>query len=67
MTYVTTSTKAEKGLSRRTRLKTGAAAVGAIAGSGAMTGFPTFWAQTNITLHQFGTGVSNINAIAEKC
>ncbi|MGZ2455514.1 putative spermidine/putrescine transport system substrate-binding protein [Rhizobium anhuiense] len=67
MTTETTSTKAEKGLSRRTLLKTGAAAVGAIAGSGAITGFPTIWAQTNITLRQFGTGVSNINAIAEKC
>lgn len=67
MTTETTSTKAEKGLSRRTLLKTGAAAVGAIAGSGAITGFPTIWAKTNITLRQFGTGVSNINAIAEKC
>ena len=67
MTTETTSTKAAKGLSRRTLLKTGAAAVGAIAGSGAITGFPTIWAQTNITLRQFGTGVSNINAIAEKC
>ena len=67
MTTETTSTKAAKGLSRRTLLKTGAAAVGAIAGSGALTGFPTIWAKTNITLRQFGTGVSNINAIAEKC
>ncbi|MGO6819942.1 twin-arginine translocation signal domain-containing protein, partial [Rhizobium brockwellii] len=67
MTTATTSTKADKGLSRRTLLKTGAAAVGAIAGSGALTGFPTLWAQTNITLRQFGTGVSNIKAIAEKC
>ncbi|MGO7165393.1 twin-arginine translocation signal domain-containing protein, partial [Rhizobium johnstonii] len=56
MTTETTSTKAEKGLSRRALLKTGAAAVGAIAGSGAITGFPTIWAQTNITLRQFGTG-----------
>lgn len=67
MTTETTSTKAEKGLSRRTLLKTGAAAVGAIAGSGAITGFPTIWAQSNITLRQFGTGVSNLNDIAEKC
>ncbi|ANL66594.1 spermidine/putrescine ABC transporter substrate-binding protein [Rhizobium phaseoli] len=67
MTTETTSTKTAKGLSRRTLLKTGAAAVGAIAGSGAITGFPTIWAKTNITLRQFGTGVSNINAIAEKC
>jgi putative spermidine/putrescine transport system substrate-binding protein len=67
MTTETKTTKAEKGISRRTLLKTGAAAVGAIAGSGAITGFPTIWAQSNITLRQFGTGVSNINAIAEKC
>lgn len=55
------------GLSRRTLLKTGAAAAGLAAGSGAITGFPTIWAQNPITLRQFGTGVSNLNAIAEKC
>jgi putative spermidine/putrescine transport system substrate-binding protein len=46
-----------------------AAATGAAAGSGAITGFPTIWAQNirNVTLRQFGTGVSNQNAIAEKC
>ncbi|HEV7310029.1 PotD/PotF family extracellular solute-binding protein [Ensifer sp.] len=67
---MTTETRTEKpssGLTRRSLLKTGAAAVGAIAGSGAITGFPTIWAQNPITLRQFGTGVSNINAIAEKC
>ncbi|WVT76056.1 PotD/PotF family extracellular solute-binding protein (plasmid) [Sinorhizobium chiapasense] len=67
---MTTENKTEKpgaGLTRRSLLKTGAAAVGAIAGSGAITGFPTIWAQNPITLRQFGTGVSNINAIAEKC
>ncbi|HEV7319726.1 MAG TPA: PotD/PotF family extracellular solute-binding protein [Ensifer sp.] len=67
---MTTETKTEKpasGLTRRSLLKTGAAAVGAIAGSGVITGFPTIWAQNPITLRQFGTGVSNINAIAEKC
>jgi putative spermidine/putrescine transport system substrate-binding protein len=55
--------------SRRHLLKTGAAAlVGAAVGSGAVTGFPTIWAQNikNITLRQFGTGVSNLNAIAER-
>ncbi|TIM80083.1 MAG: ABC transporter substrate-binding protein, partial [Mesorhizobium sp.] len=31
------------------------------------TGFPTIWAQNPITLRQFGTGVSNLNAIADKC
>jgi putative spermidine/putrescine transport system substrate-binding protein len=59
--------KKTSGLSRRALLKTGAAALGAAAGSGAITGFPTVWAQNPITLRQFGTGVSNINAIADKC
>jgi putative spermidine/putrescine transport system substrate-binding protein len=61
------TTAAKSSISRRSLLKTGAAAVGAAAGTGIITGFPTIWAQTNITLRQFGTGVSNINAIAEKC
>ncbi|MBS0643452.1 MAG: PotD/PotF family extracellular solute-binding protein [Acetobacteraceae bacterium] len=44
------------------------ATAGAAAGSGAVTGFPTIWAQNikNVTLRQFGTGVSNLNAVAEK-
>jgi len=56
--------------SRRSFLKGGAAiAAGAAIGSGAITGFPAIWAQNikNITLRQFGTGVSNLNAIADKC
>jgi len=64
---MTKSTKAGRGISRRSLLKTGAAVAGVAAGSGAITGFPTIWAQTAITLRQFGTGVSNLNAIAEKC
>ncbi|CCF00235.1 ABC transporter substrate-binding protein [Sinorhizobium fredii] len=67
MTSETKTATPAKGISRRTLLKTGAAAAGAIAGSGAITGFPTIWAQNPITLRQFGTGVSNINAIAAKC
>jgi len=57
------------GINRRTVLKGAAAGIGLAAGSGAITGFPTIWAQNikNITLRQFGTGVSNLNAIAEKC
>lgn len=55
------------GPSRRGFLKSGAAAFGLAAGSGAITGFPTIWAQNPVTLRQFGTGVSNLNAIAEKC
>jgi putative spermidine/putrescine transport system substrate-binding protein len=63
-----TETTKKSGISRRNLLKTGAAAVaGAAVGSGAITGFPTIWAQNPITLRQFGTGVSNLNAIAEKC
>ena len=43
-------------------------ATGAAIGSGAITGFPTIWAQNikDVTLRQFGTGVSNLNAIADK-
>ena len=53
-----------RGFSRRSLLAT----TGAVAGSGAITGFPTIWAQNikDITLRQFGTGVSNLNAVAEK-
>src|SRR5437868_15242717 len=56
-------------IARRRMLKGAAGIAGAALGSGAVTGFPTIWAQTtkNITLRQFGTGVSNINEIAEKC
>ncbi|WFR94399.1 ABC transporter substrate-binding protein [Rhizobium tumorigenes] len=67
MTKDTKSTKPAKGISRRNLLKTGAAGLGAVVGSGLVTGFPTIWAQNPITLRQFGTGVSNLNAIADKC
>ncbi|MEN9895815.1 MAG: hypothetical protein RIR97_1667 [Pseudomonadota bacterium] len=59
--------KTTRGLTRRDILKSGAAAAGLAAGSGVITGFPHIWAKEAITLRQFGTGVSNINAIAEKC
>ena len=62
-----TNAKKSTGISRRKLLKTGAAAIGVAAGSGVITGFPTVWAQTPITLRQFGTGVSNLNDIADKC
>lgn len=63
-----TETIKHTGISRRSMLKGSAAAMaGAAIGSGAITGFPTIWAQNPITLRQFGTGVSNLNAIAEKC
>jgi putative spermidine/putrescine transport system substrate-binding protein len=57
------------GITRRQALKgTAAAAAGVAIGSGAITGFPTIWAQNikNVTLRQFGTGVSNLNAVADK-
>ncbi len=64
---MTDNSNSSKGLSRRGLLKAGAAATGAAIGSGLVTGFPTIWAQNPITIRQFGTGVSNLNAIAEKC
>jgi putative spermidine/putrescine transport system substrate-binding protein len=67
MTKETKTNKPAMGISRRNLLKTGAAGVGAVVGSGLITGFPTIWAQNPITLRQFGTGVSNLNAIADKC
>src|SRR5207245_1227082 len=46
-------------IGRRAVIKGGAAAAGVAIGSGAITGFPTIWAQNikNVTLRQFGTGV----------
>src|SRR6195952_5211437 len=55
-------------LSRRRLLK-GAAAVGGLAaGSGALTGFPTIWAQNikDVVLHHAGPPVTAIPAIAEQ-
>ena len=51
---------------RRTLVKTAAIAAGTAAAF--PTGFPTIWAQNikNVTLRQFGTGVSALNPIAEK-
>ena len=53
---------------RRRFIKTAGAVGGAALGSGAITGFPMIWAQNikNVTLRQFGTGVSNLNDIAQK-
>ena len=52
------------GVGRRSALQLAGAAIG----SGAVGGFPTIWAQKiqDVTLRQFGTGVSNLNAVAEK-
>ncbi len=62
-----TTPKGLKTVSRRNVLKGGGALAGAAVGSGAITGFPTIWAQNikNVTLRQFGTGVSNINEVAQ--
>ena len=64
----TTKMLSGKAADRRKFLKTTAAVGGAALGSGLLTGFPTIWAQNikNVTLRQFGTGVSNINEIAKK-
>ena len=68
MTKKTKSTGPKGRIGRRTFMKGIAATGGLAAGSGMMTGFPTIWAQNikNVTLRQFGTGVSNINEIAKK-
>ncbi len=57
-----------KKFNRRSVLKGAAATTGLAIGSGAVTGFPTIWAQNikDVTLRQFGTGVSNLNEVAEK-
>ncbi|MBU1834449.1 MAG: ABC transporter substrate-binding protein, partial [Alphaproteobacteria bacterium] len=58
-------TKATK-LSRRSVLKGGAATAAFAAGT--TLGAPMIWAQNikDITLRQFGTGVSNLNDVADK-
>src|SRR5690606_25366314 len=63
-----TTKQDKKGVSRRAVLKGAAATAGAALGSGAITGFPTIWAQNikDVTLRQFGTGVSNRNDGAKK-
>ncbi len=64
---MTTGTDKTK-ISRRSVLKGAAATAGLAVGAGAVTGFPTVWAQNikNVTLRQFGTGVSNLNEVAAK-
>jgi putative spermidine/putrescine transport system substrate-binding protein len=58
------ATTRSRGFGRRSLLAT----AGVAAGSGAISGFPTIWAQNikDVTLRQFGTGVSNLNAVAVK-
>ncbi len=63
-----TNAKPAAGLSRRSFIKAAGVVGGAAFGSGAITGFPLIWAQNikDIKLRQFGTGVSNLNDIAQK-
>jgi putative spermidine/putrescine transport system substrate-binding protein len=53
---------------RRALLKGAAATVGAAAGSGAITGFPTIWAQEikDITLRHIGVSYSVVQAIGDQ-
>jgi len=56
------------GIGRRTLLKSASAAAGLAAGSGALTGFPTIWAQNikDVVLHHAGPPVTAIPRIAEQ-
>ena len=68
---VTTSAQPDgssKRLSRRTVLKGAAATAGVAAGSGAIKGFPTIWAQNlkDVTLMHFGASYSAIIDIARQ-
>ena len=54
-------------VSRRTMLKGAGAVAGAVAGSGAITGFPAVWAQETKELRYFGTAVNQSADIAKKC
>jgi putative spermidine/putrescine transport system substrate-binding protein len=57
-----------RGLSRRSFLKAGAVAAGAAAGAGAITGFPTIWAQEikDIELRHVGVSYSVVKAIGDQ-
>src|ERR1700726_3844154 len=56
------------GLSRRSILKGAAAAAGAAAGTGAISGFPTIWAQEikDIELRHVGVSYSVVKAIGDQ-
>ncbi|WP_102959861.1 ABC transporter substrate-binding protein [Mangrovicella endophytica] len=60
------TTSLKSGISRRTFLKTSAAAGAAAVGSGAVTGFPYVMAQEPVTLRYLGTAVNQSKEIAEK-
>jgi putative spermidine/putrescine transport system substrate-binding protein len=59
----TTSSSPAGAMTRRRWLQGMAATIGVAIGGWAVRGVPMVWAQNikNVTLRQFGTGVSNIN------
>ena len=61
-------TRAKKGPSRRSLLKAGGALLGGAAGAGAITGFPTIWAQEikDIELRHVGVSYSVVKAIGDQ-
>ena len=67
-THARAASHKQSGVSRRSFLKTGAAAVGATAGAGAITGFPTIWAQEikDIELRHVGVSYSVVKAIGDQ-
>ena len=52
--------KSKMAVSRRKVLKGSAAAAGVAIGTGALSGFPTIWAQEKITIRTVGSGVTHI-------
>jgi putative spermidine/putrescine transport system substrate-binding protein len=60
-------TAAKNGPSRRALLKAGGALLGGAAGAGAITGFPTIWAQEikDIELRHVGVSYSVVKAIGD--
>jgi len=64
----TRSPMAKKGPSRRALLKAGGALLGGAAGAGAVTGFPTIWAQEikDIELRHVGVSYSVVKAIGDQ-
>src|ERR1700736_6095670 len=67
-TKSTRSPMAKKGPSRRALLKAGGALLGGAAGAGAVTGFPSIWAQEikDIELRHVGVSYSVVKAIGDQ-
>jgi putative spermidine/putrescine transport system substrate-binding protein len=68
MTDETTPADPKPGLSRRALLKAASAVAGVAAGSGAITGFPTIWAQNikDVELKHAGPPVTALQAIGDQ-